>query len=331
MTLKEHIDDIRDAIKRGEFPSEALVSQGIVRRLLDALGWRQFDPQIVIPEYPVPDGRVDFALCHPASKPIVFIEVKQVGKSDGAERQLFKYAFHAGMPIAVLTDGQKWQFFYPIGQGNYEERRVYTLDIIETDNEEIVRRLNRYLSYESVYTGEAAKDIADDYQNASNQRLIEEKLPEAWNKLVDEKDDILLDLVAKKVESLCGYKPTGDQVWDFLKSLKREKSPEVDLGDTEKPDPDHLTQDDLIPYIVKVLKKCDGRARKGQVEHDVYEQLKDILERPYYQGTVSHGIPRWKHDLAWAKERAKNKGLIQPPDKSGRGWWALMDQGWGKQ
>ena len=238
------------------------------------------------------------------------------------------------MPIAVLTDGQKWQFFYPIGQGNYEERRVYTLDIIETDSEESISRLNRYLNYESVCTGEAAEAIAEDYRNVSNQRLIEENLPKAWNKLVEEQDEILLDLVKEKAESLCGYKPTGDQVWHFLESLEREKSPEVSPRNTEElnPDKDHLIdKDDLIPCIVKVLKKHGGRARKKQVEHDVYEQFKDTFERPYYQGTVSHGIPRWQHNLAWAKERAKNEGLIQPPDKSGRGWWALTDQGWRKQ
>ena len=237
MALKEHIDDIRDALRRKQFTSEALVSQGIVRRLLDALDWPQFNPQIVIPEYPVPGRRVDFALCHPALKPMVFIEVKQVGQSDGAERQLFEYAFHAGVPIAVLTDGQKWQFFHPIGRGNYEERRVYTLDLIEADDEESVSHLNRYLNYESVCTGEAAKAIADDYRNASNQRLIEENLPEAWNKLVEEKDEILLDLVVEKVESLCGHKPTEDQVWDFLKNIEREKSPEVGPRDTEKLEP----------------------------------------------------------------------------------------------
>ena len=109
MALKEHIDDIRDALRRKQFTSEALVSQGIVRRLLDALDWPQFNPQIVIPEYPVPGGRVDFAPCHPALKPMVFIEVKQVGQSDGAERQLFEYAFHAGVPIAVLRHwSKKW-------------------------------------------------------------------------------------------------------------------------------------------------------------------------------------------------------------------------------
>lgn len=51
---------------------------------------------------------------------------------------------------------------------------------------------------------------------------------------MEEKDEILLDLVAEKVESLCGHKPTEDQVWNFLKSIERKKSPEVGHRGTEK-------------------------------------------------------------------------------------------------
>jgi negative regulator of replication initiation len=39
--------------------------------------------------------------------------------------------------------------------------------------------------------------------------------------LVEEADEFLLDVVAEKVESLCGYKPTDEQVLDFLKDLER--------------------------------------------------------------------------------------------------------------
>ena len=287
MTLKEHIDDIHDALKRGEFVSEALVSQGIVRRLLDALGCPQFNPQIVIPEYPVPDGRVDFALCHPVLKPMVFIEVKQVGQSDGAERQLFGYAFHAGVPIAVLTDGQKWQFFYPIGQGNYEERRVYTLDLIEADDEESVSRLNRYLNYGSVCTGEAAKAIADDYRNVSNQRLIEENLPEAWNKLVEGKNENLLCLVAKKVESLCGHKPTEDQVWDFLENLKilEKPSPPI-LVDKKREKKGPQGNDQLEDYLIPVIQLM----RNGKSHIETFHSVAKDLEVEY--NTVSDQCTR---------------------------------------
>ena len=53
MTLKEHIDDIRDNLEQGLFTNEAAVSNGIVRRLLDALDWPIYNPQVIIPEYSV--------------------------------------------------------------------------------------------------------------------------------------------------------------------------------------------------------------------------------------------------------------------------------------
>ena len=221
MTPNEHLDDIRNDLRRGTFANEASVSQGIVLRLLHALGW-PYNTQVVIPEYSVEGGRVDFALCHPASKPLVFIEVKQVGQIKGAERQLFEYAFHTGVPIAILTDGREWHFFQPGGQGDYTERRVYKLDLTETENEESLKRLNRYLNYELIRTGESIRAIEDDYRIVSKQRHIEISLPEAWSKLVEEADEFLLDVMAEKTESLCGYKPTGEQVLAFLKDLDRE-------------------------------------------------------------------------------------------------------------
>ena len=220
MTLKEHIDDIRNNLKRKVFTSEALVSEGIVRRLLDALGWPRFNPQVVIPEYPVEGGRVDFALCYPPLKPLVFIEVKQVGKIEGAEKQLFEYAFHKGVPVVILTDGKEWHFFHPSGQGEYKERKVYNVDLIEVDRGESAERLSRYLNYESICTGEAIDAIKNDYQNVSKQRQIEAILPEAWIKLVLEADELLPEIVAEKAENLCGYKPTGEQVLMFLKRLR---------------------------------------------------------------------------------------------------------------
>lgn len=47
------------------------------------------------------------------------------------------------------------------------------------------------------------------------------RLPEAWSKLLEEADEFLLHAVAEKTESLCGYRPTDEQVLDFLTSLER--------------------------------------------------------------------------------------------------------------
>ena len=224
MTLREHVDAIRNGLREGLFTNEAQVSHGIVGRLLDALDWPRYNTKVVIPEYSVQGTRVDFALCHPQSKPAIFIEVKKVGQIDEkGERQLFEYAFHEGVPVAVLTDGKEWHFFYPSGQGNYNERRVCKLDLITGDSEESTVRLNRYLNYQSIRTGDALQAIAHDYQNVSRQQQIEMSLPEAWKKLVEEADEFLLEVVAEKTESLCGYKPTGEQVLNFLSCLDIEK------------------------------------------------------------------------------------------------------------
>ena len=184
MILKEHIDDIRNQLKEGLFINEAAVSQGIVLRLLNVLTWPTYNTQVIIPEYSVEGRRVDYALCHPPSKPIVFIEVKQVGNIEGAERQLFEYAFHEGVPIAILTDGQEWQFFHPSGRGDYRERRVYKLDLIERDSEKSAERLNRYLNYDSIRTEEAVEAIKADYEKVLQQRQVASTFTRGVEKLV---------------------------------------------------------------------------------------------------------------------------------------------------
>ena len=67
MELTQHLEEIRSGIKAGRFPNEASVSQGIVLRLLMALGWPTWDTQVVWPEYALEGRRVDFALCHPST------------------------------------------------------------------------------------------------------------------------------------------------------------------------------------------------------------------------------------------------------------------------
>ena len=225
MTLEEHIDEIRDNLEKGLFTNEAAVATGVVLRLLDALTWPKFNPQIIAPEYSVGGRRVDFALCPPSSKPIVFVEVKQVGNIDGAERQLFEYAFHEGVPIAILTDGREWQFFHPTAQGDYRERKVCELNLSEGNSEENAKLLNRYLNYKAICSGEAAKAIEEDYRNVSRQRQVATRLPEAWSKLVEEADEFLVHTVAEKTENLCGYRPTDEQVLSFLKKLGTPSTP----------------------------------------------------------------------------------------------------------
>ena len=172
LTLKKHIDDIRNELKKKEFPNEAAVSDGIVRRLLNALDWPIFNTQIVHPEYPVGRRRVDFALCYPESTPQVFIEVKQVVNIEWADEQLFEYVldYDGVIPIAILTNGRKWQFFHRMGEKKYREGKIREIDFIKDDSEEIAYFLNRYLNYQSIRSGEAVGAIKKDYEILWQQR-----------------------------------------------------------------------------------------------------------------------------------------------------------------
>ena len=131
----------------------------------------------------------------------------------------FEYAFHAGVPMAVLTDGQEWNFYLPSGKGSYEERRFYKIDILEREIEEIVKCFILYLSFEKVCSGESIKAAHDDYENVTKDRQVNEYLPKAWQKLVEEQDITLMDLVSEEVADLCGYKPATDTVAMFLTQL----------------------------------------------------------------------------------------------------------------
>lgn len=217
--LEDAIKDIGERLARSDFPNEASVSMGVVLRLLGVLDWPVHDPKVVYPEFPDGEGgRVDFALCHPSGQPRVFVEVKKLGRSDGAERQLFSYAYHHGIQLVVLTDGQDWSFFLPGEAGNYSERRVYKLDLVERDVHDSAERLRRYLTYRAVCTGEALSAARADYQDVAKERQIDAALPQAWRGLVDEQDELLIELIADRVENLCGFKPDPEVTLRFLKN-----------------------------------------------------------------------------------------------------------------
>ena len=227
MTLKKQIDDIRNELEHRQFTNETAVRLGIIDPLLKELGWPTSKTQIVFPEYKVEGGMVDYALCHPPATPRIFIEAKQVGKLDGAERQLFKYAVHQGVRVAILTDGQKWSFFYPPGEGTYEERKVVGLNLVTGDSEESADLLNRYLNYKSVQTGHAFDAIEKDYWNFSRQRELARCLPEVWNEILQERNQVLLQTMIEDTQKVCKYTPTEEDVLTFLKTLKA--TPQEDL------------------------------------------------------------------------------------------------------
>ena len=161
---------------------------------------------------------MDFALCHPPSKPTIFIEVKQVGKAESAVEQALRYSFDRGVPFVVLTDGRSWSFYLPAEQGDYDERRVYMLDLYERSPDEGAKTFQRYLARDNVVTGKSLAAARAEYRNRSRRSQAKEALLEAWGELVAKEDARLLEILADAVESKVGFPPDSDDVAEFLRS-----------------------------------------------------------------------------------------------------------------
>jgi predicted type IV restriction endonuclease len=219
MALDSTIADITARLRQGRFPNEQSISQGVILRVLQELAWDTFDPAIVWPEYQTGEGRVDFALCHPPTKPAVFIEVKQPGKAEEGVRQALEYAFHTGVPFVVLTDGKTWSFYLPAVQGSYEDRRVYKLDLFERPAAEAADTLRRYVQRERIESGEALETALAEYRSRSRRSQSRAAIPEAWRELVEKGNEDLVELLASAVETKAGVRPEDDDVAEFLARL----------------------------------------------------------------------------------------------------------------
>ena len=223
--MENVIASVQRNLRMDRYRNEAEVRQGIVLPILAHLNWPLDDTEVVAPEFQLGTDRVDLALCSPVGKPIVFVEIKRLGTSLDAERQLFGYAVHYGVPLLVLTNGQMWQFYLPGEEGNYDDRRVHSLDLAQDSVHECVERLGRYLDFHSVTARRTFKAARDDLASIVSRRNAQAAVPLAWKQLVKESDELLVELIAERAEAISGHRPEFESIVAFLATLLSEQRP----------------------------------------------------------------------------------------------------------
>ena len=197
---------------------ESATKQGIILRVLSFLGWNIFNIEEVYPEYSVGEKKVDYALRYSNSNK-VFIEVKKIGEElDKHQEQLLNYAFQEGVKLAVLTNGITWWFYLPLHEGSWEQRKFYTIEIYDQELDEVLQKFMDFLSKENVITGKAVDNAENIYKSKQRELIIKETLPRAWNRIIEEFDELFLELIAEKTEKLCGYKPDYQTIQLFIES-----------------------------------------------------------------------------------------------------------------
>ncbi len=220
--FSEFIFSVKEKLGENVYENEATVSMMIVLPVLKHLGWPADNPSYVCPEYRLQGRKVDYGLKISEGKEEglrCIIEVKAVGNIVEADRQLFEYAFHAGTPLAILTDGRLWRFYLPLAAGKYKERLVRTLDFEEHSIEELIEGLARYASFDNTRSGQAKRNAESDLDKRIAKDEAKKNISIAWENLLDGDSDKLVNLLIEET-SLISSAPERSDVEKFLKNFK---------------------------------------------------------------------------------------------------------------
>ena len=216
-TLSDCIKEIRNDQSIATW-NEAQAREWIIRPILDLLGWGRRE---ITPEYGVGSRRVDYALEINGGNE-VFIEAKKPGEElENHQEQLLDYSFKEGVDLAILTNGIAWWFYLPLKKGVWNDRKFYTIDILEQGIEDIVDKFDLLISRQNVASGESVRQAESILENRQREKIVKERLPEAWNKVIKNAvspDSLLVDILAETAEEVCGFKLESDEILRFIRS-----------------------------------------------------------------------------------------------------------------
>jgi hypothetical protein len=202
--------------KRFKDFDEAAIKQAIVLKILSLLEWDPFNIDELQSEYMLKEDKIDFALKHKESLK-VFVSVKKDSKNFKKNiEMLLGLSAQSDVKIAVFTNGSSWWFFLPLIEGSIDDKRFCTIDIQQQKLEDIDKKFSDFLSKKNIISNKAF-ELAEHICNEKKQRvLINEYLPKAWQKILDEPDRWLVDVISEVTESLSGYKPDREKVKEFI-------------------------------------------------------------------------------------------------------------------
>ena len=230
MDLKHTLTRVTGLMDSRQLDSEAQVKQSVIIPILRALGWDDTDPRMVKPEYKVDHGFVDYALLD-HGRPHVFIEAKRIGAQlASGEEQLFRYAANRGVPLLILTDGQRWDFYLSMAQGDPKDRQFFDMELSsKMEMSDHAGRLEDFVQRENVIFGRSRRSAEDILEARRLRERTRKAIPHAWNQLLQEPDSQLVPMVSERVAAICGSAPHLDDVKSFLGSpTPTDDPPKVD-------------------------------------------------------------------------------------------------------
>jgi hypothetical protein len=218
---EELIGFLTDLKRRGDIRgySEEHTKLSIILKVLAITGWDVFDPEEVKSEYCVGEGRVDYALRPQAigQNSKVFIEAKRVAEQlEPHERQLVSYATTESVRLAILTNGITWWFYLPLEVGNWDQKKFWTIDVIEQEPAQAAEKFIEFLSKCAIDSGEAITKAEAVFKDRKKDSDTSMALPLAWNRLIESADDALVNILKERAEKRCGYEIDSEAIVRFF-------------------------------------------------------------------------------------------------------------------
>ena len=243
--MNEILLEIREFIKRRYFNNEENVRFSLVSRILQELGWNIWNPKEVATEFnTVPNedkSRVDIALFDNSTTPSVFIEIKALGKLEfdlaKHEVQLRDYNRNNTAPFSIITDGQKWRFYYSQTGGEFSEKCFKDIDLLEDDVDDIELIFDAFLSKNEIRSGKAKIEAESYLKLSQKQRVMEDAFPQARRQILEHPFPSLPEALINIVEKE-GYSITIEEASGFVnkQGTKKQKpeSPKITIS-AQKP------------------------------------------------------------------------------------------------
>jgi len=265
---------------------EAAIKQAIVLKILSLLEWDPFNIDEIQPEYGLEDGKVDFLLKHKDSHKVFLGVKKELNGFEKYQEKFLSWAVQGDVKIAVLTDGFTWRFFLPLIEGNLENKKFHTIEIHREKAEDVKQSFSDVLSKQNIISDNTVKIAKDIFNNRKKIRLINEYLPKAWLKIMNEPEKWLVDIISEVTEDLCGYKPEGEAVQEFIISEVKTEAEKSGLH-RSKPS-EEIKKNGQKDYKGKTLKSFTFMGEAYSVKswkqmllkicHMMFEKNKDSFE-----------------------------------------------------
>ena len=172
------------------------------------------------------------------------------------------------------------------------------------------------------------------------------EIPLAWRTLVEEKDDLLIELIVEKVKSGCDFKPSEEQVTDFLiqhtsyeqtsdpdsnedtnnrKDLSRDTTTRQKNNKYQRAKKGEATQHACYELpILKAISDLGGRGEIDEVLKRVQHDMRTILKEIDHLALKSGAI-RWRENAQWVRFKMVKDGRLKKD--SSRGIWEITEKG----